>query len=49
VALSTFHGEHGTNVVLLCAGSLIIIAPSLVVFLVFQRHFVRAVLQGAIK
>jgi raffinose/stachyose/melibiose transport system permease protein len=48
-ALATFQGEHGTNVVLLCAGSLIIIAPSLVVFLVFQRHFVRAVLQGAIK
>jgi len=48
-ALGSFQGEHGTNIVLLCAGSLIIIAPSLIVFLIFQRHFVRALLQGAIK
>ena len=48
-ALATFQGEHGTNVVLLCAGSLIIMAPSLLIFFVFQRQFVRALLQGAIK
>ena len=48
-ALATFQGEHGTNVVLLCAGALIIMAPSLVIFFVFQRQFVRALLQGAIK
>jgi raffinose/stachyose/melibiose transport system permease protein len=35
--------------VLLCAGALIIMAPSLVIFFVFQRQFVRALLQGAIK
>jgi ABC-type glycerol-3-phosphate transport system permease component len=34
---------------LLCAASLLIIAPSLLVFLVFQRSFVRALLQGAIR
>jgi len=48
-ALGTFQGEHGTDVVLLCAGALIIIAPSLLVFIIFQRYFVRALLQGAIK
>jgi raffinose/stachyose/melibiose transport system permease protein len=48
-ALATFQGEHGTNVVLLCAGALIIMAPSLAIFFVFQRQFVRALLQGAIK
>jgi len=48
-ALATFQGEHGTNVVLLCAGSLIIMAPSLVIFFLFQRQFVRALLQGAVK
>ena len=48
-ALATFQGEHGTNVVLLCAGALIIMAPSLVIFFAFQRQFVRALLQGAIK
>jgi len=48
-ALATFQGEHGTNVVLLCAGALVIMAPSLLIFLVFQRQFVRALLQGAVK
>jgi raffinose/stachyose/melibiose transport system permease protein len=48
-ALATFQGEHGTNVVLLCAGALTIMAPSLLIFSVFQRYFVRALLQGAIK
>jgi raffinose/stachyose/melibiose transport system permease protein len=48
-ALATFQGQHGTNVVLLCAGALTIMAPSLLIFFVFQRHFSRALLQGAIK
>lgn len=48
-ALATFQGQHGTNFVLLCAGALIIMAPSLVIFCVFQKYFVRALLQGAIK
>jgi raffinose/stachyose/melibiose transport system permease protein len=49
VGLSAFQGQYGTNTALLCAGSLLIIAPSLVVFLVFQRSFVKALLQGAIR
>ncbi|HZC70242.1 MAG TPA: carbohydrate ABC transporter permease [Jatrophihabitans sp.] len=47
--LGAFQGQYGTDIVLLCAGSLLIIAPSLVVFLIFQRSFVKALLQGAIK
>ena len=47
--LGAFQGEHGTDIALLCAGSLLIIAPSLLVFLFFQRHFVKALLQGAVK
>lgn len=48
-ALGAFQGQYGTNTALLCAGSLIIIAPSLAIFLVFQRSFVRALLAGAFK
>lgn len=48
-ALGAFQGEHGTDIVLLCAGALLIMAPTLVVFLVLQRHFVRALLAGAVK
>jgi raffinose/stachyose/melibiose transport system permease protein len=47
--LGAFQGQYGDNIQLLCAGSLIIIAPSLIVFLVFQRSFVRALLAGAVK
>lgn len=47
--LGAFQGQYGDNIQLLCAGSLIIIAPSLIVFLVFQRSFVKALLAGAVK
>jgi raffinose/stachyose/melibiose transport system permease protein len=47
--LGAFQGQYGTNTALLCAGSLLIIAPSLLVFLIFQRSFVKALLQGAIR
>jgi raffinose/stachyose/melibiose transport system permease protein len=47
--LGVFQGQYGTDVVLLCAASLLIMTPSLVVFVIFQRHFVKALLQGAIK
>jgi raffinose/stachyose/melibiose transport system permease protein len=47
--LGAFQGQYGTNIALMSAGSLLIITPSLVIFLIFQRHFVKALLQGAIK
>lgn len=48
-ALGAFQGEYGTDIPLLCAGSLLILAPTLVVFLIFQRRFVSALLQGSLK
>lgn len=48
-ALGAFQGQWGTNIPLLCAGSLIILAPTVVLFLVFQKQFVAALLQGAVK
>jgi raffinose/stachyose/melibiose transport system permease protein len=48
-ALGAFQGQWGTNIPLLCAGSLIILVPTLLVFLAFQRHFVVALLQGSLK
>ena len=47
--LGKFVQEYGKNIPLLSAGTLIIIAPIVVVYLVFQRHFVRGVLSGAVK
>jgi raffinose/stachyose/melibiose transport system permease protein len=48
-ALGAFQGQWGTDIPLLSAGSLLILAPTIVVFIVFQRHFVTALLQGSLK
>lgn len=48
-ALGAFQGQWGTDIPLLSAGSLLILAPTIVVFVVFQRHFVSALLQGSLK
>ncbi|MFI5952133.1 carbohydrate ABC transporter permease [Cryptosporangium sp. NPDC051539] len=48
-ALGAFQGQWGTDVPLLCAGALLILVPTLAVFLVFQRRFVAALLQGSSK
>jgi raffinose/stachyose/melibiose transport system permease protein len=48
-ALGAFQGRWGTDIPLLCAGSLLILGPTLLVFLVFQRQFVAALLAGAVK
>jgi raffinose/stachyose/melibiose transport system permease protein len=48
-ALGAFQGQWGTNIPLLSAGSLLILTPTIIVFFVFQRHFVSALLQGSLK
>jgi raffinose/stachyose/melibiose transport system permease protein len=48
-ALGAFQGQWGTNIPLLCAGSLIILAPTVLLFIIFQKQFVAALLQGAVK
>jgi raffinose/stachyose/melibiose transport system permease protein len=48
-ALGAFQGQYGTDIPLLCAGSVLILAPTLAVFLAFQRRFVTALLQGSVK
>ena len=48
-ALGAFQGQFGTDIPLLSAGSLLILAPTLIIFLIFQRRFVAALLQGSVK
>ncbi|PHP52360.1 carbohydrate ABC transporter permease [Actinomyces ruminis] len=48
-ALGAFQGQWGTDIPLLCAGALIIMLPTLCVFLLFQRQFITAMMQGAVK
>lgn len=48
-ALGAFQGQWGTNIPLLCAGALLILTPTLIVYLVFQRAFISALLEGSVK
>ncbi len=48
VGLMTFVGEHGTDYGYLCAGVLISVIPVIIVYLIFQRHFVEG-MAGAVK
>lgn len=47
--LSRFIGEYTTNIPLLTAATLVAVLPVLIVYLAFQRTFVRGILQGAIR
>jgi raffinose/stachyose/melibiose transport system permease protein len=48
-ALGAFQGQWATDIPLLCAGSILILLPTLIVFVVFQRQVITALLQGSIK
>lgn len=48
-ALTFFQGQYSSSIPLLNAGALIIIVPTILVFVVFQRQFIQALLQGAVK
>jgi raffinose/stachyose/melibiose transport system permease protein len=48
-ALGAFQGQYAWNIPLLCAGSLVILTPTIIVFVIFQRQFISALLQGSLK
>jgi raffinose/stachyose/melibiose transport system permease protein len=48
-ALGAFQGHYATDVPLLCAGTIMILVPTLIIFVIFQRQIISAMLQGSIK
>jgi raffinose/stachyose/melibiose transport system permease protein len=48
-ALGAFQGHYATDIPLLCAGTVLILLPTLVLFVLFQRHVIAALLQGSVK
>jgi raffinose/stachyose/melibiose transport system permease protein len=48
-ALGAFQGQYASDIPLLSAGSLVILLPMVIVFLIFQRQFIAALLQGSLK
>jgi raffinose/stachyose/melibiose transport system permease protein len=48
-ALGYFQGHYATDIPLLCAATILILVPTLVIFLLFQRQIITALLQGSLK
>lgn len=48
-ALGAFQGHYATDIPLLCAGTILILVPTLVIFVLFQRQIITALLQGSVK
>jgi raffinose/stachyose/melibiose transport system permease protein len=48
-ALGAFQGHYATDIPLLCAGTILILVPTLVLFIMFQRQIIAALLQGSVK
>jgi raffinose/stachyose/melibiose transport system permease protein len=48
-ALGAFQGHYATNIPLLCAGTILILVPTLLIFVLFQRQIITALLQGSVK
>jgi len=48
-ALGAFQGHYATNVPLLSAGTLLILVPTLLIFVLFQRQIIAALLEGSVK
>jgi multiple sugar transport system permease protein len=49
VALANLLGEHVQDVELMMAGSVLTLVPVVLLFLAFQRHYVRGILAGSVR
>lgn len=47
--LASFSGRYTTDIALVSAGAVIVALPILIVFIIFQREFMRGMLTGAVK
>ena len=48
-SLASFSGRYTTNIPLVSAGAVMVAVPILAVFIIFQRQFISALLQGSLK
>ncbi len=48
-ALGAFQGHYAMDIPLLCAGTILILLPTLILFVLFQRQIIAALLQGSVK
>lgn len=48
-ALGAYQGHYATDIPLLSAGTILILIPTLIIFILFQRQIITALLQGSVK
>jgi raffinose/stachyose/melibiose transport system permease protein len=49
MGLASFSGKYTTQIALVSAAAVIVALPILIVFIIFQREFMRGMLTGAVK
>lgn len=49
VGLAFFQGKYTANIPLMAAGAIIVALPTILVYILFQRFFIRGMLGGAVK
>lgn len=49
VGLAFFQGRFSSNISLMAAGAIIVASPTILIYILFQRFFIRGMLGGAIK
>ena len=49
VGLAFFQGKYTSNLSLMAAGAIIVALPTVLIYIIFQRFFIRGMLGGAIK
>lgn len=49
VGLAFFQGKYTSNLSLMAAGAIIVALPTVIIYMLFQRFFIRGMLGGAIK
>ena len=49
LGLSNFQGQHTSGTALLAAGAVLVALPVVIVYLITQRHFIRGMIEGAVK
>lgn len=49
LGLAFFQGQYTSGTALLAAGAVIVALPVVVVYLILQRHFIRGMVEGAVK
>lgn len=49
LGLAFFQGRHTTNIPLISAGATMVSLPSILIYIVFQRYFIRGIVGGSVK